>query len=108
MQDDYSFSTAKTNGAGRFSLSVKMASKVTTAVDNITAQGIWATTQDNQIVINGLTKDLQLWIYDATGKLLHADHTTNYQHSYSVPTSGVYFVRVNGKTEAQTIKVVVE
>ena len=108
MQDDYSFSTAKTNGAGRFSLSVKMASKVTTAVDNITANGIWATTQDNQIVINGLAKDLQLWIYDATGKLLHADHTTNYQHSYSVPTSGVYFVRVNGKTEAQTIKVVVE
>ena len=108
MQDDYSFSTTKTNGAGRFSLSVKMASKVPTAVDNITANGIWATTQDNQIVINGLTKDLQLWIYDATGKLLHADHTTNYQHSYSVPTSGVYFVRVNGKTEAQTIKVVVE
>ena len=108
MQDDYTFSTAKTNGAGRFSLSVKMASKVTTAVDNITANGIWATTQDNQIIINGLAKDLQLWIYDATGKLLHADHTTNYQHSYSVPTSGVYFVRVNGQAEAQTIKVVVE
>lgn len=108
MQDDYSFSTTKTNGAGRFSLSVKMASKVTTAVDNITANGIWATTQDNQIIINGLAKDLQLWIYDATGKLLHADHTTNYQHSYSVPTSGVYFVRVNGQAKAQTIKVVVE
>ena len=108
LQDDYTFSTSKTNGAGRFSLSVKMMPKLPTDVENIKQGNVWATTQDNEIVINGLTKDMQLWIYDATGKLLHADRTTNYQHSYSVPQTGAYFVRVHDKNDAQTIKVVVE
>ena len=108
LQDDYTFSTSKTNGAGRFSLSVKMMPKLPTDVENIKQGNVWATTQGNNIVINGLTKDMQLWIYDATGKLLHADRTTNYQHSYSVPQTGAYFVRVHDKNDAQTIKVVVE
>lgn len=108
LQDDYTFSTSKTNGAGRFSLSVKMMPKLPTDVENIKQGKVWATTQDNNIVVNGLTKDMQLWIYDATGKLLHADRTTNYQHSYSVPQTGAYFVRVHDKNDAQTIKVVVE
>ena len=108
LQDDYTFSTSKTNGAGRFSLSVKMMPKLPTDVENIKQGNVWATTQDNNIVVNGLTKDMQLWIYDATGKLLHADRTTNYQHSYSVPQTGAYFVRVHDKNDAQTIKVVVE
>lgn len=108
LQDDYTFSTSKTNGSGRFSLSVKMIQKLPTDVENIKQGNVWATTQDNEIVINGLTKDMQLWIYDATGKLLHADRTTNYQHSYSVPQTGAYFVRVQNKNGAQTIKVVVE
>ena len=108
LQDDYTFSTSKTNGAGRFSLSVKMMPKLPTDVENIKQGNVWATTQGNNIVINGLTKDMQLWIYDATGKLLHADRTTNYQHGYSVPQTGAYFVRVHDKNDAQTIKVVVE
>lgn len=108
MQDSYTFNTAKTESAGRFFLSVKMAPKVSTDINNVTDGTIWATIQDHTIFVNGLLSNAQLWIYDATGKLLHADHTTNYQHSYSVPTSGVYFVRVNGQAEAQTIKVVVE
>ena len=108
LQDDYTFSTSKTNGSGRFSLSVKMIQKLPTDVENIKQGNVWATTQDNEIVINGLTKDMQLWIYDATGKLVHADRSTNYQHSYSVPQTGAYFIRVQNKNGAQTIKVVVE
>jgi hypothetical protein len=108
MQDSYTFNTAKTESAGRFFLSVKMAPKVTTDTENLTSGSIWATTHNKTITINDLLSNSNVWVYDATGKLLHADHTTNYQHSYSVPTSGVYFVRVNGKTEAQTIKIVVE
>ena len=108
LQDDYTFSTSKTKGSGRFSLSVKMIQKLPTDVENIKQGNVWATTQDNEIVINGLTKDMQLWIYDATGKLVHADRSTNYQHSYSVPQTGAYFIRVQNKNGAQTIKVVVE
>ena len=108
LQDSYTFQTAKTESAGRFFLSVKMAPKVSTDIDNITNGSIWATTQDHSIIINGLLSNAQLWIYDATGKLLHSDQTQYYQHSYSVPVSGTYFVRVQNTMQTQTIKVVVE
>lgn len=108
LQDSYTFQTAKTESAGRFFLSVKMAPKVSTDIDNITNGSIWATTQDHTIIVNGLLSNAQLWIYDATGKLLHTDQTQYYQHSYSVPVNGTYFVRVQNTMQTQTIKVVVE
>ena len=108
MQEDYTTSIAKTDGAGRFSLSVKMMQKLPTDIENTKQGNIWATTQNDHIIVNGLAKDMQLWIYDATGKLLHADRTTNYQHSYSASQTGTYFIRVQNTTNTQTIKVVVE
>ena len=108
LQDSYSFQTAKTESAGRFFLSVKMAPKVSTNIDNIADGTIWATTQDHTIFVNGLLSNAQLWLYDATGKLLHTDQTQYYQHSYSVPQAGTYFVRVQNTMQTQTIKVVVE
>ena len=108
MQDSYTFNTAKTESAGRFFLSVKMAPKVSTDINNVTDGTIWATTQDHTIFVNGLLSNAQLWIYDATGKLLHTDQTQFYQHTYQVPVSGTYFVRVQNTMQTQTIKVVVE
>ena len=108
MQDNYTFNTAKTESAGRFFLSVKMAPKVSTDINNVTDGTIWATTQDHTIFVNGLLSNAQLWIYDATGKLLHTDQTQYYQHTYQVPVSGTYFVRVQNTMQTQTIKVVVE
>ena len=108
MQQDYTFSTTKVNGEGRFSLSVKMMPELSTEIENIKQGNIWATTRNNEIVVNGLSKGMQLWIYDATGKLLHSDRTTNYQHSYGIPQTGAYFIRVHNSNEAQTIAVVVE
>ena len=108
MQDSYTFQTAKTESAGRFFLSVKMAPKVSTDINNVTDGTIWATTQDHTIFVNGLLSNAQLWIYDATGKLLHTDQTQYYQHTYQVPVSGTYFVRVQNTMQTQTIKVVVE
>jgi uncharacterized repeat protein (TIGR02543 family) len=108
MQDSYTFNTAKTESAGRFFLSVKMAPKVSTDINNVTDGTIWATTQDHSIFVNGMLSNAQLWIYDATGKLLHTDQTQYYQHTYQVPVSGTYFVRVQNTMQTQTIKVVVE
>ena len=108
MQDSYTFNTAKTESAGRFFLSVKMAPKVTTDTENLTSGSIWATTHNKTITINGLLSNSNVWVYDATGKLLHADQTQYYQHSFSVPQTGAYFIRVHNNNEAQTIAVVVE
>ena len=108
MQSDYTFSTSKVNGAGRFSLSVKLAPKVATSIDNVTADKVWATTHTKQVIVNGLENGMHLWLYDATGKLLYNEPTSNYQHTYSVPQTGTYFVSVMNGNQKQTIKVVVE
>ena len=108
MQSDYTFSTSKVNGAGRFSLSVKLAPKVATSIDNVTADKVWATTHTKQVIVNGLENGMHLWLYDATGKLLYTEPTSNYQHTYSVPQTGTYFVSVMNGNAKQTIKVVVE
>lgn len=108
MQSDYTFSTSKVNGAGRFSLSVKLAPKVATSIDNVTADKVWATTHAKQVIVNGLENGMHLWLYDATGKLLYNEPTSNYQHTYSVPQTGTYFVSVMKGNAKQTIKVVVE
>ncbi len=108
MQSDYDFYTTKTNGGGRFTLSVKLAPKVATSIDNVTADKVWATTHSKQIIVNGLENGMHLWLYDATGKLLYNEPTSNYQHTYSVPQTGTYFVSVMKGNQKQTIKVVVE
>ena len=108
MLDNYTFSTSKTDGAGRFSLSVKMKPKIATDIDDIRPGQVWATSQDNEVIVNGLNSGLQLWLYDAVGKLLYAEPTTNYQHRYTVPQDGVYFITVKDVAQVRTIKVVVE
>lgn len=108
MLDNYTFSTSQTDGSGRFSLSVKMMPKIATSIDNIEPGTIWATAKDNEVIVNGLNSGLQLWLYDAVGKLLYAEPTTNYQHRYTVPQDGVYFITVKDVAQVRTIKVVVE
>ena len=108
MLDNYTFSTSKTDGAGRFSLSVKMKPKIATDIDDIRPGQVWATSQDNEVIVNGLNSGLHLWLYDAVGKLLYAEPTTNYQHRYTVPQDGVYFITVKDVAQVRTIKVVVE
>ena len=108
MLENYTFSTNQTYGSGRFSLSVKMMPKIATSIDNIEPGTIWATAKDNEVIVNGLNGSLQLWLYDAVGKLLYAEPTTNYQHRYTVPQDGVYFITVKDVAQVRTIKVVVE
>lgn len=108
MQSDYTFQTAKTEGEGRFYLSVKMRQNAPTDITDIYGGNIVASAKDGQIIVDGLTDNTQLWIYDATGKLLYTEQTTNFQHVYEVPVVGTYFVRTLLAGQAQTIKVLVE
>ena len=108
MQSDYTFQTAKTEGEGRFYLSVKLRRNAPTDITDIYGGNIVTSAKDGQIIVGGLTDNTQLWIYDATGKLLHTEQTTNFQHVYEVPVVGTYFVRTQLAGQAQTIKVLVE
>lgn len=108
MQQDYTFTTAKTEGEGRFYLSVKLRQNAPTDITDIYGGNIVASAKDGQIIVDGLTDNTQLWIYDATGKLLYTEQTTNFQHVYEVPVVGTYFVRTLLAGQAQTIKVLVE
>ena len=108
MQQDYTFTTAKTEGEGRFYLSVKLRQNAPTDITDIYGGNIVASAKDGQIIVDGLTDNTQLWIYDATGKLLYTEQTTNFQHVYEASVVGTYFVRTQVAGQAQTIKVLVE
>ena len=107
MQQDYTFTTAKTEGAGRFYLSVKMKQKTPTAVENVNGN-LSLAAHEQTLVLSGLPTEAQVWVYDATGKLLHNEHTTAYQRTYQVPQTGVYFVSVKGQGDAQTLSTIVK
>ena len=108
MEADYTFATTKTESAGRFYISVKLAPKVATGMENVNANSIWANTNEKDITIHGLLTDAQIWIYDAAGKLVVTDNTQYFQHTYTMPQAGAYFVAVQNARGKQTIKVVVE
>ena len=107
MQQDYTFTTAKTEGEGRFYLSVKMKQKTPTAVENVNGN-LSLVAHQQTLVLSGLPAESQVWVYDATGKLLHSEHTTAYQRTYQVPQAGVYFVSVKGQGDAQTLSTIVK
>ena len=107
MQQDYTFTTAKTEGEGRFYLSVKMKQKTPTAVENVNGN-LSLVAHQQTLVLSGLPAEAQVWVYDATGKLLHSEHTTAYQRIYPVQQAGVYFVSVKGQGDAQTLSTIVK
>ena len=115
LLEDYTFTTAKGNNSDRFTLFVtverKKAPSIPTGKDNLLTDGqLSLITIDRTLVLSGLTDKADIYVYDMTGKLIIGAHNSGDNGIWrtSVPTSGVYFVRVNGKTEAQTIKAVVK
>ena len=115
LLEDYTFTTAKGNNSDRFTLFVtverKKAPSIPTGKDNLLTDGqLSLITIDRTLVLSGLTDKADIYVYDMTGKLIIGARSSGDNGIWrtSVPTSGVYFVRVNGKTEAQTIKAVVK
>ncbi len=108
LQQDYTFTTSPTDGAGRFSVNVRLLPKVTTGVDNLDAGNLRISSSCRMITVSGLPSSASLWLYDAAGKLISSERTSTWQRTYTVPQSGTYFIRVETMQGANTLSTVVE
>lgn len=105
LREDYTFATTRTEGSGRFFLSVVLKEKeVTTGASDVRYGDLRLSTDKQSLVVRGLPEAAEVWVYDPSGKLLHHEQTRHYERHYAVPQQGTYLVRVESKDGAVTLR----
>ena len=105
LREDYTFATTRTEGSGRFFLSVVLKEKeITTGASDVHYGELRLSTDKQTLVVRGLPEAAEVWVYDPSGKLLHHEQTRHYERHYAVPQQGTYLVRVESKDGAVTLR----
>ena len=114
LANDYSFSAPRGDNTDRFILYVrverKKAPNTETDIDNVPTEGqLNLMAVGKTLVLSGITNNADVYVYDMSGKLVVGDHASGNTGVWrtTVPASGVYFVRVNGIGEQQTLQTIV-
>ena len=72
-------------------------------------EGLYAYAAGNQqLVVAGIPEHATVWLYDALGKLIAMENTSHYMRTYTLPSSGVYFVRVNNEQGQRILRVIIK
>ena len=116
MSKDYSFSTDRGDNKTRFTLFVRVERKqpeITTDNndDNILTDGeLSLVAVERTLVLSGLSSDADIYVYDMSGKLLTGERAKGDHGVWrtTVPTAGVYFVRVNSTAGQKTLRTIVK
>lgn len=114
LTENPTFSLAKGNNNGRFKLFVRVERNkplVPTDVDNLLEDGqLSLIAIDKTLILSGLTDDANVYVYDMSGKLLRGERANGNTGVWraTVPTTGVYFVRVNSAAGQQTLRTIVK
>lgn len=105
LREDYTFATTRTEGSGRFFLSVVLKEKeITTSADNARYGDLSLYADKQTLVVRGLPVEAEVWVYDPSGKLLHHEQIRHYERQYEVPQQGTYLVRVESKDGGVTLR----
>ena len=105
LREDYTFATTRTEGSGRFFLSVVLKEKeITTGASDVRYGDLRLSADKQTLVVRGLPEAAEVWVYDPSGKLLHHEQTHHYERHYAVPQQGTYLVRVESKDGAVTLR----
>ena len=105
LRENYTFATTRTEGSGRFFLSVVLKEKeITTGAADVRYGELRLSTDKQSLVVRGLPEAAEVWVYDPSGKLLHHELTRHYERHYAVPQQGTYLVRVESKDGAVTLR----
>ena len=113
LENNYEFYSDKGDNTNRFMLYVrverKKAPEVATGCDNLLDGQLSLIAIDRTLVLSGLTEDADIYVYDMSGKLLRGERANgNGIWRATVPSQGVYFVRVNGISGQQTLRTIVK
>lgn len=105
LREDYPFATTRTEGSGRFFLSVVLKEKeITTSAANARYGDLTLYADKQTLVVRGLPEEAEVWVYDPSGKLLHHEQTRHYERQYEVPQQGTYLVRVESQDGGVTLR----
>ncbi|MCR5532635.1 MAG: T9SS type A sorting domain-containing protein [Paludibacteraceae bacterium] len=112
LTDDYVLYPTKQGLFGsRLSVKVKVkrpTPAVATGMDEA-HEGLYAYAAGNQqLVVAGIPEHATVWLYDALGKLIAMENTSHYMRTYTLPSSGVYFVRVNNEQGQRILRVIIK
>lgn len=114
LAGDQVFNLKKGNNTSRFTLFVKVDRNkplIPTDIDDVTTDGSLSLIAINKtLVLSGLTNDANVYLYDMSGKLLRGERANGNTGVWraTVPTTGVYFVRVNSAAGQQTLRTIVK
>ena len=114
LANNYEFTTAKGDNTNRFKLFVRVerdkTPEIATDNDNVLADGeLSLVTIGHTLVLSGITREADVYVYDMSGKLMSSSHTAgNSVWRATVPAQGVYFVRVNSAAGQQTLRTIVK
>lgn len=105
LREDYTFATTRTEGSGRFFLSVVLKEKeITTGAADVRYGDLRLSADKQTLVVRGLPEAAEVWVYDPSGKLLHHEQTRHYERKYDMPQQGTYLVRVESKDGGVTLR----
>ena len=77
-----------------------------TSIDEVVS-GMYISSREGAIMLTGLPKNADVYVYDMAGHIVSRDHISNHSTAvYSVP-SGVYQVRVVSNGENALLRTIV-
>ena len=110
LLEDYSFYTAKGDNTTRFTLTAKVARRIVetpTDADNINAE-LSLRTIDHTLLLSGVPQGSSIYVYDMSGKMVAGERTAVANMRLTVPTDGVYNVRIVSPEGNQTLRAIVK
>lgn len=113
MTENYTFAATREDNTTRFKLYLTVERKqpqTPTEAGNIYGK-LTLTANDRTLILSGIREHADVYVYDISGKLIdsgsHVADGDNGVWRTTVPTQGVYFVRVKIGTEQQTLNTIV-
>lgn len=109
---DYEFNTAAGDNNSRFYLTVRVnrnnLPEVVTAETIEELRNVRLTSQDRQLLFNGLATGTEIYVFDMQGKLIAHRLSAGGFLKIAMPTAGVYNVRLMTNEGGQTLRTIVK
>lgn len=104
MLGDYRFYAQRAEQKNRFMIAVELAPEISTSTLVSSADGVYAYTQQRQMIICGLAENSVVSVYDALGHLVIQRNTSDASLTEQLPAAGMYLVKVVNAQQKATLK----
>lgn len=108
----YEFQTAAGMIENRFSISAKVnrheIPEIATSTDLIDMPNVRLTVQDHNLLINGIEPGTSIYVFDMLGRLVGRKVCNDSFVTFTIPTTGVYNVRLESKQAGVTLRTIVK